>query len=90
MKSSIKQIKIKLNVPETIIAYFRLQEKWENEGGAIRIMSKDDLIPDEKIPFAPGELFRVLSASIELIDDTFYYIVNVETVPEGSEKVIES
>ncbi|PWN06539.1 hypothetical protein [Rhodohalobacter mucosus] len=78
----MKRIKIKLNVPESTVEYYHLMEQWENEGGAIPVKSKEDLIPGDKIPFSEGDTFRVVSGSIDLIDEAFYYIVDVEPVSE--------
>lgn len=79
----MKRIKIKLDVPESTVDYYHLMEKWENEGGAIPVKSKEDLIPGDKIPFSAGDTLRVASGSIDLIDDAFYYIVDVDLVSKA-------
>lgn len=89
MNSQSKQIRIKLDIPQSTIDYYRFQERWENEGGAIVIKTKEDLIPGEKIPFTPGETFRVLNGRIDLIDDHFYYIADIQKVPESLKTVSE-
>lgn len=76
------QIKIKLDVPESTITYYRLQEQWENEGGSIAILSKDDIIQENIIPFLPGEKIRIINGSIDLLDDHFYYIADIEKISE--------
>lgn len=80
MNTKYKQVRIKLDIPQSTIDYYRFQERWENEGGAIVIKSKEDLIPGDKIPFTPGETFRVVSGRIDLVNDNFYYIAEIEHV----------
>jgi hypothetical protein len=86
MDERISKINIKPDVPENTIDYFRLQEQWENEGGAISIRLKEDLIPGDKIPFTPGESFKVIHATIDLIDDHFFYIVDIQHISEETNK----
>lgn len=81
----MRQIRIKLNAPESTIGYYRLQEQWENEGGAIRVRHGEEFLPDELIPVKPGEYFRVVDGVVDLIDDSFYYIVNIEKVDAANE-----
>lgn len=80
------QIKIKLDVPESTITYYRLQEQWENEGGAIAIFSKEDLIKEDIIPFLPGEKIRVINGTIDLMENDFYYIADIEKISEKTTK----
>ncbi len=75
------QIKIKLDVSEGTHAYYRLQEQWENEGGAVAIKSEEDLVPNRNIPFVPGDTFRVLNTSLDLVNENFYYIAEIEIIP---------
>jgi hypothetical protein len=82
MNEKLTRIKIRLDVPDSTIDYYRFQERWENEGGAIVIKTREDLIPGNKIPFTPGETFRVVSGSIDLVDGHFYYIAEIEKVHE--------
>jgi hypothetical protein len=82
MSEKTSKIKIKLDIPESTIDYYRFQERWENEGGAISIRSKEDLIPGNKIPFVPGDFFRVINGSIDLIDNRFYYIAEIQKVSD--------
>ena len=79
----MKRIKIKLDVPESTVAYYRLMEQWENEGGAIPVKTKEDLIPGDEIPFSAGDTLRVASGSIDLIDDAFYYIVDIDLIAKA-------
>ncbi len=83
MDTEIKQLKIKLDVPDGTIAYYRLQQQWENEGGAVKILSKESLVPAEKLPFTAGDCFRVIGGSVDLIDEEFYYIVDIEIITEN-------
>lgn len=76
----MKRIKIKLDVPESTVDYYHLMEQWENEGGAIPVKSKQNLIPGDQIPFSAGDTIRIVSGSIDLINDEFYYIVDVDLV----------
>ena len=76
------RIKIKLDVPESPMSYFRLQEQWENEGGTTDIKSRDELVPDHKIPFTPGDYLRIVNGNIDLINDDIYYIADVEIVED--------
>jgi 5-hydroxyisourate hydrolase-like protein (transthyretin family) len=83
MDTENKQLKIKLDLPEGTIAYYRLQQQWENEGGAVKILPKENLVPAGKLPFTTGDYFRVISGSVDLIDEEFYYIVDVEIITEN-------
>jgi len=76
------RIKIKLDASEGTLAYNRLQEQWENEGGAVSIRSNVDLVLGDKIPFTPGDTFRILSGRMDFIDDDFYYIAEIEKIPD--------
>ena len=79
----MKRINIKLDIPESPVAYYHLMEQWENEGGAVPVKSKENLITGDKIPFSEGDTFRVASGSIDLKDDAFYYIVDIDLVSES-------
>jgi hypothetical protein len=85
----MKRINIKLDIPEATIAYYRLQDQWENEGGSIPVKSKEDLIPGDKLPFSPGDTFRVAACSIDLIDDAFYYIVDIDLLKKANAVPVE-
>ena len=78
----MKRIKIELDIPKSTTAYYRLQDRWENEGGN-PVKSKEDLLPGDQIPFSPGDTFRVESCSIKLVNDVFYYIVDIEPISEA-------
>ncbi len=80
---TMKRIKIKLDVPESTMDYYHLMEQWENEGGAIPVKSKEDLIPSDRIPFSAGDTIRIASGSIDLIEEAFYYIVDVDLVSKA-------
>lgn len=80
---TMKRIKIRLDVPESTVDYYHLMEQWENEGGAIPVRSKEDLIPSDQIPFSAGDTIRIVSGSVDLIEDEFYYIVDVDLVSKA-------
>ena len=79
----MKRIKIRLDVPKSTVNYHHLMEQWENEGGAIPVTLKEDLIPNNQIPFSAGDTIRIVSGSIDMIDDKFYYIVDLDLVSKG-------
>ncbi|HKL14005.1 MAG TPA: hypothetical protein VJ915_00145 [Balneolaceae bacterium] len=79
----MKRIKIRLDVPESTVDYYHLMEQWENEGGAIPVKSKEDLIPGDQIPFSAGDTIRIVSGSVDLIEDAFYYIVDMDLVSKA-------
>jgi hypothetical protein len=85
MSERTSRIMIKLDIPESIIDYYCLHERWENEGGAISTLPIEDLIPRDKIPFAPGDYFRIIDSRIDLIDHRFYYIAEIQKVPGQTE-----
>lgn len=85
----MKRIKIKLDVPESTVAYFRLMDRWENEGGSIPVKSKEDLISGDQIPFSVGDTFRVTSGSIDLMDGAFYYISDIEILSEADAGLLD-
>jgi hypothetical protein len=78
------RIKIKLDIQESTIEYIRLQEEWENEGGAFVPRSGEGLVPGSKIPFAPGDRFRVVNSAIDLINSHFYYIADIQKISDDS------
>jgi hypothetical protein len=79
MESTIKQIKIKLNVPESAARYYELHAKWEDEGGASPGISKPF---QPELPFEKGDLLRVVSGVVDVRDGEMFYIVDVEKVSE--------
>lgn len=82
MEEKSKILKIKLDVPERTVDYFRVQENWENEGGSTQVYSKISHFPDDTIPLQPGDQFKVLNGTIERIDNNLFYIAEIEKVNE--------
>lgn len=78
MKTNINQLKIRLDISEDAVQYYKLQEKWENEGGATINQAVETYLPENQIQLKIGEYFRVLDSRIELIDDEVFYIVDVQ------------
>lgn len=79
MEPTIKQIKIKLNIPESAARYYELQSKWENEGGATPV-SQEPFQLD--LPFEKGDLLRVVSGVVDIRKGEAIYIVDVEKISE--------
>lgn len=73
-------LKIKLNVPKSVVDYFRLQQVWENEGGAISALSNTSPGDDVNLPLQPGTTFKVVSGQFEVEDDTLYYIAEITSL----------
>ncbi len=80
MRPYEKQLKIKLDLPQKTAGYYKLQEQWENEGGAIIVDHTTDIIPEAKLPFRAGEAFQVIDGAIDIEDDEIFYIVNVQSI----------
>jgi hypothetical protein len=74
-------LKIKLDISPKTAEYIRLQEQWENEGGAITVRS--DVKPALNIPLQPGEHFKVVGGHIHFEDGSCYYIAEVEKLKAG-------
>ncbi|PKD44056.1 hypothetical protein [Rhodohalobacter barkolensis] len=75
-----KQLRIILDVPKQTAAYYKLQQKWENEGGAIAVDRSTDILEEANLPFRAGEAFQVIDGEIEIKDEEVIYIVNVQKV----------
>ncbi len=69
-------LKIKLDVSPKTAEYFRLQEQWENEGGAITVNS--DVRLALNIPLQPGDHFKVVDGNIQFEDGNCYYLAEIE------------
>ncbi|MFO7845344.1 MAG: hypothetical protein R6V27_02205 [Balneolaceae bacterium] len=80
METNTSQISIKLDDPDSIKEYDRLQSQWENEGGSTRPSSIENMIPDGILPLKPGEQFKVISGTIERTDDQLFYVVDIEKI----------
>lgn len=76
------QVQIRLDVSRKTIAYLRLQEQWENEGGATTMADPWDSVPEQTLPFHPGDLLKVVDGHLELMDDEIFYNITVERVQE--------
>lgn len=74
------QAKILLDLPTDVNKTIRLEEQWENEGGAPSNNIIDEWISDSELPFAPGDSFKVVSGRVEQINNQFYYSVNLEKI----------
>jgi hypothetical protein len=83
METETIQVKIKLSSPESATSYIQLQEKWENEGGAISIADQDGGLPDLKLPFLPGEHLRVVEGHVDFTGNQLYYEVTVERITKS-------
>jgi hypothetical protein len=81
MSDSTRYLKIKLDIPESTMAYNRVLKQWEDEGGAVPVRTSEDLVPGCHVPFTPGECFRVIRARIDLSGDEFFYIADIEIIP---------
>ncbi len=75
MDSIIRQIKIKLNVPESTARYYERHTKWEDEGGATPVLTEPFQFD---LPFEKGDLLKVLSGVVDIRNGEVFYIVDVE------------
>jgi len=82
MEIDAVQVIVKLSLPESATSYIRLQESWDNEGGAISVADQDVVLPDIKLPFHPGENLRVIDGHVEFIENQAFYVVTVERVKQ--------
>jgi len=80
MDSNLKQIKIKLDVPENAIAYKSLREQWENEGGATESISSNELILVDQLPFKPGDIFKVIACRENVIEGELFLLADIKQV----------
>ena len=83
MKPYEKRIRVILDVPKETAAYLELMKQWENEGGAINIKQNSEVIPEANLPFREGDVFRVVSGTIDFIEEEVYYLVDI--IKENSE-----
>ncbi|NBC66734.1 MAG: hypothetical protein GVY07_13890 [Bacteroidetes bacterium] len=77
MKSEVRQIKIRLDVPQEVIEYFQLEQKWENEGGAIPRNEKAEIEHDIKAPLKPGMCYYVMDGHFEVQDKQLLYVADI-------------
>lgn len=77
MQSNTFQIKIKMDVPNSVIEYLKLQQIWENEGGALK--KRDHTLQEYNlcIPLSSGNSFRVVCGYMDLEADSLYYIAKL-------------
>ncbi len=75
MDSRIKQIKIKLNVPESAARYYEQHSKWENEGGAAPASEHSFQF---ELPFKKGDVLRVVSGLVDVRNGEAFYVADVE------------
>ena len=80
MESNIQQLKIKLGFSKGTTKYYQLQEQWENEGGAPKDQPENSPMPEIVPPIKEGDYFRVISGSIDLIEDDLFYIAYIQKV----------
>lgn len=82
METNTIQISIKLDNPDSIKEYDNLQNQWENEGGSTQPSSIETMLPDGILPLKPGEVFKVISGTIERMDDHLFYVADIEKIKE--------
>ena len=70
-------LKVKLDVPKSVIEYFRLQQVWENEGGAILTIPEASFDHEIHIPLNPGDSFKVVSGKLAVEDNSLYFVAEV-------------
>lgn len=80
MNTDKQQLKIKLDISKEATQYYKLQEQWENEGGATINQAIESYLPESQHHLKPGDYFRVLDSRIELMDDEVFYILDLEQV----------
>lgn len=76
-KSEIQQIKIKLDVPKKVVEYFKLEQQWENEGGAVPHNRDTELENDIRVPLKPGLCFYVMDGRFEVEDGCLLYVADI-------------
>lgn len=83
MKSEIQQIKIKLDVPQEVIEYFQLEQKWENEGGAIPSNQESEIEHNIQLPLKPGLCYCVMDGRLEVEDGLLIYVADLHPDVSG-------
>ncbi|MDZ7717663.1 MAG: hypothetical protein U5K72_02440 [Balneolaceae bacterium] len=83
MKSEIQIIKIKLDVPDSVIEYFQREQQWENEGGAIPRNEEAELEHDIQVPLKPGISYFVMDGRLDIDGDHLYYIADIHQDKQG-------
>jgi hypothetical protein len=76
------QIRIKIDVPESTIAYYRLQKQWENEGGATAYTIDDEKIPNIKVPLEKGDIFRVLGGVTDFENGEIIFTADIQKIKQ--------
>lgn len=79
MNTRIKRIKIKLDVPESVIRYYELHSHWENEGGATPARKEPFNL---ELPIQKGDLLKVVSGVTDVRDGEAFYIADVEILTD--------
>ncbi|GEM_PF-1395895 len=83
METGNQQLKFKLDITKEALQYYKLQEQWENEGGATFNQAVETYLPESLHYLKPGDCFRVLDSRIELINEEVFYIVDVAKYSES-------
>lgn len=84
MKYSTKKIRIKLDIPSDSVEYYKSLQQWENEGG--RPNSLRDSYPSLNLPFYPGDTIQIKDVHINVEDNEFYYVAEIENVKVTKDK----
>jgi hypothetical protein len=78
MKTNVRQLKIKLEVPQDVIKYFQLKEQWENERGSISSNCRAELGNEIQAPLTPGFSYTVIDGRFMIEENDLFYIVNIK------------
>lgn len=74
------QIKIKLDLSGDSAKYYKLQERWENEGGATTDQSATKSLLEIEPPLKTGEYFQVVGGNIDFIGEEIFYVADIRKV----------
>jgi hypothetical protein len=80
MEDNKYQLKIKLDLSGESAKYYKLQERWENEGGSTTNQPVTKLLSEAKLPLKIGDYFQVVGGNIDFIGDEIFYIANIQKV----------
>ncbi|HET8864819.1 MAG TPA: hypothetical protein VFM80_03910 [Gracilimonas sp.] len=80
MEDNKYQLKIKLDLSGESAKYYKLQERWENEGGSTSDQPITKLLSETEPPLQTGDYFQVIGGKIDFIGNEIFYIADIQKV----------
>ncbi|SMO66491.1 hypothetical protein [Gracilimonas mengyeensis] len=80
MEDKKYQLKIKLDLSGESAKYYKLQERWENEGGSTTNQPVTKSLSEAEPPLKTGDYFQVVGGNIDFIGNEIFYIADIQKV----------